>query len=59
MMIGENRVTPVAVKEIAVDDMKKFPIRVCTSAAHAIALINTVERTMCTWYMPTVLWNPM
>ena len=28
MMVGENRVTPVAVKEIAVDDMKKFPIRV-------------------------------
>ena len=27
-MVGENRVTPLAVKEIAVDDMKKFPIRV-------------------------------
>ena len=29
MMVGENRVTPLAVKEIAVDEMKKFPIRVC------------------------------
>ena len=59
MMVGENRVTPLALKEITVDEMKKFPISVRTSAVHAIALINTVGCTMCTWCMYPVLWKPM
>ena len=30
MIVGENRVSPLAVKEIAADELKQNPVKVCS-----------------------------
>ena len=62
VIVGENRVSPLAVKEIAVDELKQNPVKVCSKTLDNRHLRCTVTKAgsiskpynvVCFWWFGT------